>query len=495
MKKTGFSILVIIFFCQLVTGQIPDPPVFKRVSVDPTTGFTSFYWDPSPSTEVDGYIVFKWDDIPPDFGWQPIDTIWGLTSDTYLWPSQNGKLRSESYVLSALDTNLNEESKLTDPHRSMFFPRLEFNPCEGQIEMEWIGYEGWNDSLSHYIIMRNENGGNFDTLVSSTNDTSYIDSDIQSYVNYCYYTIAVHLDGRVSTSFSFCDSASSRRAPENLHGNGSNYLENGMADLFFTTDINSELEDYILIRSLSGSGSYDTIQRITVLNETDIELRDTLPSDGAYNYYLLSMNECGKEATRSNMVSLLYLSISNKNFLNYLTWNNYRNWLGGVESYDIYRKIGEEVMVLIGSQSVPDTTYTDDTEDIIYQTDGLFCYQIVANEGDSNPLGFKGSSRSNMVCAEFEPRIFMPNAFTPNNDGLNEEFKPILSFTPDDYLFIIRNRWGNTLFQTDRYEEAWDGTHAGKKVMSGAYVYYVKALSPDGNLIEKSGQVVVIFPE
>ncbi len=498
MKKTFLIIFLGLISLHTLKGQIPDPPVFKRVSVDPATGFTSFYWEPSPSAEVDGHIIYILQDI---FGWQPIDTIWGRNETFWEWTSLNARFRFEAYVMSALnvdtiavDTLIDRESELTDYHRTMFFPKMEFNPCSGTMEMGWNGYEGWKDSLSHYLLLRQENGGTMDTIVLNKTDTSYTDSDIQAYSTYCYYAQAVHLDGRISTSFTFCDSANAKRPPDYVYAYGSKFIDGSIVELSFSIDVNSELENYYLIRSAPGDVAYDTIRRITLSSGGPIVLKDTLPEPGSYSYYLLSMNQCGKEAVRSNQSNLIWLEVSNKNFLNYLEWNNYRSWTGGIETYNIFRIIGDEPAVMIHSQAPPDSTYTDNTEDIIYSSDGSFCYYIGAVEGEGNPLGLKGTSQSNLVCIQSEPRIFMPNAFTPNNDGLNEEFKPVLSFTPVEYVFIIRNRWSNTIFMSNNHEEAWDGSHAGKKVPEGIYVYYIKTQAPNGSVIEKSGQVMVLYP-
>ncbi len=70
--------------------------------------------------------------------------------------------------------------------------------------------------------------------------------------------------------------------------------------------------------------------------------------------------------------------------------------------------------------------------------------------------------------------LYVPNAFSPNGDGTNDFFKPI-SYTPEiaEYTFIIHNRWGEQLFATDRYEDAWDGRFRGNLVKPNTYVWMV----------------------
>lgn len=73
--------------------------------------------------------------------------------------------------------------------------------------------------------------------------------------------------------------------------------------------------------------------------------------------------------------------------------------------------------------------------------------------------------------------LYVPNAFTPDNNGLNEGFVPIVSgYRPETYIFQVFNRWGELIFESNTIGEAWDGTHKGKACPSGIYSYkvYVK---------------------
>lgn len=84
---------------------------------------------------------------------------------------------------------------------------------------------------------------------------------------------------------------------------------------------------------------------------------------------------------------------------------------------------------------------------------------------------------TNMPINVFQEVIyFVPNAFTPNNDGYNNVFKPILAsgFDPDDYRLLIFNRWGEIMFESNNHEIGWDGTYNGAVVPEGAYVYKIE---------------------
>jgi gliding motility-associated-like protein len=69
-----------------------------------------------------------------------------------------------------------------------------------------------------------------------------------------------------------------------------------------------------------------------------------------------------------------------------------------------------------------------------------------------------------------ESLFYIPNAFVPNNDGLNDIFKPVISNT-SIYNFKIFNRWGKLIFETNDTNGGWDGTYKGLEVNTGIYTY------------------------
>lgn len=67
--------------------------------------------------------------------------------------------------------------------------------------------------------------------------------------------------------------------------------------------------------------------------------------------------------------------------------------------------------------------------------------------------------------------VFVPNAFTPNRDGINDAFKPIVFGSPVKFRFSIYNRWGEKVFETHDVNKGWDGVYIGKQAPSTAFVW------------------------
>jgi gliding motility-associated-like protein len=90
------------------------------------------------------------------------------------------------------------------------------------------------------------------------------------------------------------------------------------------------------------------------------------------------------------------------------------------------------------------------------------------------------------------PNYFMPNSFTPNGDGLNDIFRAVPSGIAYTEWFRIYNRFGQLMFQTNRWLKGWDGTYKGAIQPSGTYVWMIKGIDKDGKVIQKQGTVILI---
>lgn len=87
-------------------------------------------------------------------------------------------------------------------------------------------------------------------------------------------------------------------------------------------------------------------------------------------------------------------------------------------------------------------------------------------------------------------KLDIPNAFTPNRDGLNDNFEPFgKEFTVQS--FKIFNRWGNLVFEGNETNKAWNGQIKGEDAASDVYVYILKYVVDD-QVLALSGEVVLI---
>ena len=75
---------------------------------------------------------------------------------------------------------------------------------------------------------------------------------------------------------------------------------------------------------------------------------------------------------------------------------------------------------------------------------------------------------------EGEYAFFLPNSFTPNGDGVNDEFYPVGDrVSVDNYSFKVFNRWGEMVFSTNEFGTGWDGKYQNNQVSTDAYVWKI----------------------
>jgi len=110
-----------------------------------------------------------------------------------------------------------------------------------------------------------------------------------------------------------------------------------------------------------------------------------------------------------------------------------------------------------------------------FKEDGSHVVTMIVNAESACP-------DSIMIRVEFEnplgERVFIPNSFTPNGDGINDYFEPSIFRPCETYSISIFNRWGQKVFEsTDASSVKWDGEFAGELLPGDTYVYLLESSS------------------
>ncbi len=93
------------------------------------------------------------------------------------------------------------------------------------------------------------------------------------------------------------------------------------------------------------------------------------------------------------------------------------------------------------------------------------------------------------------PRVHVPNAFTPDGDGVNDVFGAVLNGEVYRWSFMIFDRWGALLFEASSPDRTWDGTVDGRPATTGVYnwLLHYEALTSEGVVQEKRfGSVLLL---
>lgn len=109
-----------------------------------------------------------------------------------------------------------------------------------------------------------------------------------------------------------------------------------------------------------------------------------------------------------------------------------------------------------------------------------------------NRAGCSDTASLKIIVFETLPSVFVPTAFTPNNDGLNDVLRPIAVGMKHIDNFSIFNRWGDLVFSTTINGHGWDGRINGQNQGTNTYVWMVKAVDYLGNPYFRKGTVTLI---
>ncbi|PCJ64613.1 MAG: hypothetical protein COA58_12815 [Bacteroidetes bacterium] len=158
-----------------------------------------------------------------------------------------------------------------------------------------------------------------------------------------------------------------------------------------------------------------------------------------------------------------------------------------------------------------DTSICVNSPTTINAPEGFETYQWSTGSGESSITttlegGYKVTVTDEFGCmgddslyVKLDPEalpnnLYVPNAFTPNADALNDYFPYTLPVLQPGYFLIIYTRWGEKVFDSrESINTSWDGYYMGKRVPAETYMYYMYYRGCDGNSRNKKGTINVLY--
>jgi gliding motility-associated-like protein len=215
----------------------------------------------------------------------------------------------------------------------------------------------------------------------------------------------------------------------------------------------------------------------------------TYTNSGTYRDTLMTANGCDSIVTLNLVINSRSLSVVNaaicqgQYYEGYSTTGTYIDTLVAANSCDSIRTLN--LTVSAGTFSTIDTTICSGRNYAGYTRTGIYIDTLVAANGCDSVRTIDLTVKNN--CG-----IYIPNAFTPNNNSLNDLFMPIINLPFQQYSFVIFNRYGQKVFETREYGKGWDGRFKGKEQSSGAYVYRITFTNISGWTTVENGSVLLI---
>jgi gliding motility-associated-like protein len=502
----------------------PVTPIIKDISIN-ALDRSVITW--LPSTGSDFYIIYMEDN---NGAWITLDTVLSVLN-SYEFASSLASQNIEKFSVRAVDSCGNARIRSL-AHNSMLLVNSS-DVCDYSISLDWNEYINWANGVSHYNVFVTETDSNniatnsvirrtsTELLLNNINSTSIYTAYVESYNDDSTF-IAVSNVLNLSI-------ASPNRPMFNYLEYATVNHDNGLVEINCLVDNNAVIDHYDIYRTsefnINGVGiNFSKIDEVNFTGNTNFIFNDnnTNTNTTSYRYKVYPVDTCGVSQSPPPVDNPIYsgevsfaqtilLGVEknidysddpalSSEFTNTVFFNEYEKWLGSVLKYELYRSVNNEPYNLL-------PIYTWDreinpAEELLFidkvtnegKGNGRFCYYIKASEGNVTPYGAvpEGSS-SNIVCISQTPVVYMPNTFTPNNDDHNELFMPVTYFVSEvGYSFSIYNQQGSEMFATNTPAKGWDGTFRGEQVQNDNYVYYLKYINGDGELIEKTGAVTLV---
>jgi gliding motility-associated-like protein len=392
-----------------------------------------------------------------------------------------------------------------------FYNTMELNKqinfCSSSTTLNWTAYDDFVSGTNVlYQIFVNVNGGGF-VLEGTTNSLTYTYSGLVIGSTYQFFIRAIENNGigPFTSSSNIVDvSGNFLKDPNFLYLFTATVIDSSQMFVQFYVDTAADIKHYNIKRALTDVSNFSTISSVSDFNGMNpfVSFYDESvdAKNNSYTYEIEAINQCHQSKITSNIAKTIKLTVvaDVATSTNQLNWNYYDGWQGNVREYQVYRQAKDEMSFnLIATISASSTvnSYLDDVTSQLQGT-GEFCYKILAIEQNTVHVGNlpMATSASAEVCVEHEPYLYIANAFEPLSE-FNPTFKPsAIFFDLTSYQFIIFDRWGHKVFETNNRDEGWNGktNNSGNTLPLGVYVYFIQFKSNSGEEFQKRGTVTLI---
>lgn len=501
MKKNTLILFLFFAFYQGFS-QCTTIVEVDSVSVLPN-GDVIIGWEPSPDIGVVSYDVF----ILNPFTFAN-DSLSSVNSTTYFYIIPYDTIIKYQITEIGIVTNCGIGiSPLGSNYHNTILLTQQIDICSSSVNLIWNAYDDFTSGLNvSYEVYVNVNGSGF-TSIGTTNSLMFNYAGLTVGTNYQFYVRAIENNGLgpfTSSSNIINVSGNFLKNPNFLYLFTGSAVDSSQMQVKFYVDTTADIKTYDIKRALTDENVFTTIYSIsdyTGMNPLIEYFDETVDAkNNSYTYKIDAVNQCNQLKITSNIAKTIKLTVVADvvTSTNQLNWSYYDGWQGNVKEYMIYRLAKDELYfsnIATISASSTVNSYIDDVSDDL-QGSGEFCYKILAVEDNTIHVGNlpMATSASVEVCVKHEPYLYVANAFEPLSE-FNPTFKPsVILVDLTSYQFLIFDRWGHKVFETNNRDEGWNGktNNTGNNLPLGVYVYFIQFKSNSGEEFQKRGTVTLI---
>lgn len=171
----------------------------------------------------------------------------------------------------------------------------------------------------------------------------------------------------------------------------------------------------------------------------------------------------------------------------------------GLQLAEDYFGFFKDVNVIETEVNIPNATYNWDPSDILSCVDcpnpivlaTTYLEQTFTVTVTDEDTGCQAIDAINVLISDYNA-LYMPNAFSPNDDGVNDVLNLNYTGVLQSVRWVLYNRYGQKIFETNNISDYWDGTFRGQKQPLGVYVYYAEATFPNNILLKSKGNITLV---
>ena len=344
---------------------------------------------------------------------------------------------------------------------------LEVKPGNEQASVTWKSMQG----ATKYEVYQNTK------LIATVGGSTftYTDTGLNCGQNYAYFVKGIWADGSSSTSFTQTVQVTSSATPAAPYLLATFNLQN-QVELSTILQQGRVAQKIDVQRSLNGAA----YQKIASTAQTTYT--DELAAPEPVCYRASYTDPCNNTSPVSNVTCPVILKAAQQTDGSVqLKWSSYKGFPDGVRQYTV--ELLDANGNVVNSYIATGTNYTDRSPSSTMQ---VLRYRIKATPNKGAEV-----SHSNTEQIEQDLKLFIPSAFTPNGDGLNDVFEIKGRFI-GNYTLKVFNSLGSVVYQSTDANPNWDGTYQGKPLPAGAYAYEIIVKTEFGATKRRTGTVTLI---
>ncbi len=246
---------------------------------------------------------------------------------------------------------------------------------------------------------------------------------------------------------------------------------------------NSVANELSIEKRKAGAGnSWQTIATVsgTITNYLEADINTDLYP---FEYRIVGLNKCGVLIYSEPHTNIWLSGEQDESFNSILQFTDYLGWENGVDIYDLLLEDNVSAYRIEYPDALPLEILSLPHNPKQFRK----CFRVQAKELD----GEETTSLSNEICFFFSPEIYVPNAFTANNDGLNDGFG-VKGVAINEFEITIFNRWGEKLYTSSDIDQKWIPEYRGADVQIGTYVYLIKYTDFENKVYQKTGTIILL---